>query len=57
MDVKYEAEANEKARELAHDEFDLAEGNNQLERGLQSRHIQFLALGMDDCAPSDAPSY
>lgn len=27
-------------------EFNLARGQNQLERGLQSRHIQFLALGM-----------
>lgn len=27
-------------------EFDLTKGENQLERGLKSRHIQFLALGM-----------
>jgi len=27
-------------------EFNLAQGGNQLERGLKSRHIQFLALGM-----------
>ena len=27
-------------------EFNLAEGSHQLERGLKSRHIQFLALGM-----------
>jgi amino acid transporter len=27
-------------------EFNLAQGHNQLERGLKSRHIQFLALGM-----------
>ncbi len=26
-------------------EFNLARGQQQLERGLQSRHIQFLALG------------
>lgn len=26
--------------------FNLAEGTDQLERGLKSRHIQFLALGM-----------
>lgn len=27
-------------------EFNLANTHNQLERGLKSRHIQFLALGM-----------
>lgn len=27
-------------------EYTLAHGHNQLERGLKSRHIQFLALGM-----------
>lgn len=27
-------------------EFNLSHRNNQLERGLQSRHIQFLALGI-----------
>jgi yeast amino acid transporter len=27
-------------------EFNLANGHQQLERGLKSRHIQFLALGM-----------
>lgn len=29
-----------------HNEYNLAQGHNQLERGLKSRHIQFLALGM-----------
>lgn len=27
-------------------EYNLTHGQNQLERGLKSRHIQFLALGM-----------
>lgn len=39
-DVAFKAEVMEGA------EFNLAEGNQQLERGLKSRHIQFLALGM-----------
>jgi amino acid transporter len=29
-----------------HNEYNLAQGHNQLERGLKSRHIQFLALGL-----------
>ena len=36
-------------------EYNLTHGQNQLERGLKSRHIQFLALGMpfslSPCAP------
>ena len=28
-------------------EYNLTHGHNQLERGLKSRHIQFLALGMN----------
>lgn len=35
-----------KAEVMEGTEFNLAEGNQQLERGLKSRHIQFLALGM-----------
>ncbi|KAE8450359.1 hypothetical protein EG329_006433 [Mollisiaceae sp. DMI_Dod_QoI] len=34
-----------RGEELENPEFNLANGNKQLERGLQSRHIQFLALG------------
>lgn len=30
----------------SNNEFNLARGHNQLERGLKSRHIQFLALGI-----------
>ena len=32
-----------------HSEFNLAEKHQQLERGLKSRHIQFLALGECHC--------
>jgi len=34
-----------KAEEQENPEYNLATGHNQLERGLKSRHIQFLALG------------
>ncbi|PVH68401.1 amino-acid permease inda1 [Cadophora sp. DSE1049] len=34
-----------KSEEQENPEFNLATGHNQLERGLKSRHIQFLALG------------
>jgi amino acid permease len=32
---------------VRHSEYNLASGNDQLQRGLKSRHIQFLALGME----------
>lgn len=35
----------ESARDTSNVEFNLASGSDQLERGLKSRHIQFLALG------------
>jgi len=35
-----------KAEQQEATEYNLAEGTQQLERGLKSRHIQFLALGM-----------
>lgn len=36
-------------------EYNLTHGQNQLERGLKSRHIQFLALGMPYSLPPGAP--
>jgi len=46
MDNKHEDDGS-KAEQQETTEFNLAEGDNQqLERGLKSRHIQFLALGM-----------
>lgn len=43
MDPKLDDEF--KTEEQENPEFNLATGQNQLERGLKSRHIQFLALG------------
>lgn len=37
--------AREEQVEKASPEYNLSHGENQLERGLKSRHIQFLALG------------
>lgn len=51
MDSKYENHEFKGAEEdvgragSVGNEYNLAEGGNQLERGLKSRHIQFLALG------------
>jgi amino acid transporter len=45
MEPKYDHEFNSKEQE-ANPEFNLSQGHSQLERGLKSRHIQFLALGM-----------
>ncbi len=42
-DIKYENEVKE---EGPNPEYNLARDHNQLERGLKSRHIQFLALGL-----------
>ena len=44
MDNKHEDNIS-KAEQQEATEFNLAEGTQQLERGLKSRHIQFLALG------------
>lgn len=49
-DLKGEQDGQVHQRDLepsatGNDEFNLAHGHNQLERGLKSRHIQFLALG------------
>lgn len=55
MEPEYDDNALKGAEEEAvrpgsvHNEFNLAQGHNQLERGLKSRHIQFLALGMCFC--------
>jgi yeast amino acid transporter len=45
MEPKYDNEFKGEEQET-NPEFNLAQGHNQLERGLKSRHIQFLALGM-----------
>lgn len=44
--IKDEIEAKEEGQD-GNPEAILARGNRQLERGLKSRHIQFLALGRD----------
>jgi amino acid transporter len=49
-DPKFDNEI--KSEEQENPEFNLATGQNQLERGLKSRHIQFLALGMASSLPS-----
>lgn len=52
MEAKYDehgvlgAEADEAPPGSINNEYNLAHEHNQLERGLKSRHIQFLALGM-----------
>jgi amino acid transporter len=52
MEPKYDdhgfksAEEEVRGPSEVHNVYDLAHGHNQLERGLKSRHIQFLALGM-----------
>ena len=46
MDTRYDDNALKGEESGANPEFTLAHGQNQLERGLKSRHIQFLALGM-----------
>lgn len=45
MDQKYEDATSKSEEEQANPEFNLADQNSQLKRGLKSRHIQFLALG------------
>lgn len=53
MDAKYDehgvrgTEADEAPPGSINNEYNLAHEHNQLERGLKSRHIQFLALGME----------
>jgi hypothetical protein len=53
MEAKYDehgvlgAEADEAPPGSINNEYNLAHEHNQLERGLKSRHIQFLALGME----------
>lgn len=45
MDEKYGDTISKSEEEQVKPEFNLADQNSQLERGLKSRHIQFLALG------------
>lgn len=46
---KYEESASKSEEEQVNPEFNLANPESQLERGLKSRHIQFLALGIFHC--------
>jgi len=44
--MKHEDDGFKTEQQETNPEYNLARGHNQLERGLKSRHIQFLALGM-----------
>lgn len=53
MDTKegYEPDANEAGVVGTNADYNLASSHDQLERGLKSRHIQFLALGTSSQDP------